>query len=75
MNELYVLLIIGLSTSVLVAFSLLLHDDSTDIQSVTHNIEYGKSVYEIELVKNNNPHFDVIVDTSIDKVTKYNQAL
>jgi hypothetical protein len=75
MNELYVLLIIGLSTSVLVAFSLLLHDDSTDIQSVTHNIEYGKSVYEIELVKNNNQNFDVIVDPSIDKVTKYNEAL
>jgi len=75
MNELYVLLIIGLSTSALVAFSLLLHDDSTDIQSVTHNIEYGKSVYEIELVKNNNQNFDVIVDPSIDKVTKYNEAL
>jgi hypothetical protein len=75
MNELYVLLIIGLSTSLLVAFSLLLHDDSTDIQSVTHNIEYGKSVYEIELVKNNNQNFDVIVDPSIDKVTKYNEAL
>lgn len=75
MNELYLLLIIGVSTSALVAFSLLLHDDSTDIQSVTHNIGYGKSVYEIELVKNNNQNFDVIVDQNIDKVTKYNEAL
>lgn len=75
MNELYLLLIIGVSTSTLVAFSLLLHSDSTDIQSVTHNIGYGKSVYEIEIVKNNNQYFDVIVDPSVDKVTKYNEAL
>jgi hypothetical protein len=74
MNELYVLLIIGVSTSVLVTFSLLLHSGSTDIQSVTHNIGYGKSVYEIELVRNNNQFFDVIVDPGIDKVTKYNEA-
>ena len=74
MNELYVLLITGVSTSVLVAFILLLHS-STDIQSVTRNIEYGKSVYEIELVRNNNQFFDVIVDPSTGKVAKFNEAL
>jgi hypothetical protein len=75
MNEVYLLLIIGVSTSTLVTFSLLLHGGSTDIQSVTHNIKYGKSVYEIEIVRNNNQNLDVIVDPSIDKVTKYNYAL
>jgi hypothetical protein len=74
MNELYVLLITGVSTSVLVTFILLLHG-STDIQSVTRNIEYGKSVYEIELVRNNNQFFDVIVDPSTGKVAKFNEAL
>jgi hypothetical protein len=52
MNELCMLLIIGVSASALVALSLLLFGGSTDIQSVTRNIEYGKSVYEIELVRN-----------------------
>ncbi len=47
MNKLYMLLIIGVSTSALVALGLLLHGGSTDIQSVTRNLEYGKSVYEI----------------------------
>ena len=75
MNELYVLLIIGMSTSALVAFSLLLHGGSTDIQSVTRNIEYGKSVYEIELVRNNNQFFDVIMDPSTGNVAKFNEAL
>lgn len=75
MNELYVLLIIGVSTSALVALSLLLYDGSTDIQSVTRNIEYGKSVYEVELVRNNNQFFDVIMDPSTDKVAKFNEAL
>ena len=41
---------------------------STDIQFVTRNIEYGKSVYEIELVRNNNQFFDVIVDPSTGKI-------
>ena len=68
MNELYVLLIIGVSTSALVVFSLFLHASSTDIQSVAHNIKYGKSVYEIELVRNNNQFFDIIVDPSTGKV-------
>ena len=75
MNELYVLLIIGASTSAIVAFSLLLHGGSTDIQSITRNIEYGKSVYEIELVRNNNQFFDVIMDPSTGKVAKFNEAL
>jgi len=47
----------------------------TDIESVTHNIKNGKSVYEIELVKNNNQNFDVIVDPSADNVTKINDTL
>lgn len=74
MDELYVLLIIGVSTSVLVTFSLLLHNGLTDIQSVTHNIGYGKSVYEIELVKNSNQYFDIIMDPNIGKVTKFKEA-
>ncbi len=75
MNGLYVLLIIGVSTSALVVFSLFLHGGSTNIQSVTRNIKYGKSVYEIELVKNNNQFSDVIVDLSTGKVAKFNEAL
>jgi uncharacterized membrane protein YkoI len=75
MNELYLLLIIGVSTSTLVAFGLLSHGGSTDIQSVTHNIKYGKSVYEIELARNNNQFFDIIVDPSTGKVAKLNEAL
>jgi hypothetical protein len=75
MNELYVLLIIGVSTSALVVFSLFLHGSSTDIQSVAHNIKYGKSVYEIELVRNNNQFYDIIVDPSTGKVAKFNDAL
>ncbi len=74
MNELYVLLIIGVLTSALVTFSLSLHSGSTDIQSVTHDIGYGKSVYEIELVKNGNQYFDIIVDPNIGKVTKFKEA-
>jgi len=75
MNELCMLLIIGVSASALVALSLLLFGGSTDIQSVTRNIEYGKSVYEIELVRNNNQFFDVIMDPSTGKVAKFNEAL
>jgi len=75
MNEFYALFIVGVSTSALVVSSLLLHDSSTDIQSVTRNTENGKSVYEIELVKNNNQHFDVIVDPSVGNVTKINDTL
>ena len=75
MNEFYALLIVGVWISSLVVFILLSQDYSTDIQSVTRNIKNGKSVYEIELVKNNNQNFDVIVDPSFDKVTKYNEAL
>jgi hypothetical protein len=74
MTELNMLSIIGGLTSALVAFSLLLHGGSTDIQSVTRKIEYGKSVYEIEIVRNNNQFFDVIVDPSTDKVAKFNEA-
>jgi Peptidase propeptide and YPEB domain len=75
MNEFYALLIVGVSTSALVVFILLLHDSSTDIQSVTRNIENGKSVYEIEIVKNDNQYFDVIVDPSVGNVTKINDTL
>ena len=75
MNGFYALLMVGVLTSVLVVFSLLLQDSSTNIQSVTRNIENGKSVYEIELMKNNYQHFDVIVDPSIDNVTKINDTL
>jgi hypothetical protein len=75
MNEFYALLIVGVLTSTLVVFSLLWQDSLTDIESVTHNIKNGKSVYEIELVKNNNQNFDVIVDPSADNVTKINDTL
>ena len=74
MNELYVLLIVGVSTSALVALNLLPHGSFADIQSVTRNIENGKSVYEIELVRNSNQYFDIIVDLSIGNVTKINDA-
>ena len=46
MNEIYALVIVGVLTSALVVFSLLSQGSSTDIQSVTRNIENGKSVYE-----------------------------
>ena len=75
MNEFYALLIVGVLTSVLVVFSLLSQGSSTDIQSVTRNIENGKSVYEIEIVKNNNQYFDVIVDPSVGNVAKINDTL
>jgi hypothetical protein len=75
MNEFYALLIVGVLTSALVVFSLLSQGSSTDIQSVTRNIENGKSVYEIELVKNNNQYFDVIVDPSVGSVAKINDTL
>jgi len=75
MNEFYALLIVGVLTSALVVFSLLSQGSSTGIQSVTRNIKNGKSVYEIELVRNNNQHYDVIVDPSIDNVTKINDKL
>ena len=75
MNEFYALLIVGVLTSALVVFSLLLQGSSTDIQSVTRNIKNGKSVYEIELVKNNNQYFDVIVDPSVGNVAKINDTL
>lgn len=74
MNGFYALLMVGVLTSVLVVFSLLLQGSSTNIQSVTRNIENGKSVYEIELMKNYQ-HFDVIVDPSVDNVTKINDTL
>ena len=74
MNELYVLIIVGVSTSALVALSLLIHSNSADIQSVTRSVENGKSVYEIELVKNNNQNFDIIVDPTISKVVKINET-
>ena len=74
MNEFYALLIVGVLTSALVVLSLLSQGSSTDIQSVTRNIENGKSMYEIEIVKNNNQYFDVIVDPNIDKVTKINDT-
>ena len=54
MNEFYALLIVGVWTSSIVVFSLLSQGNSTDIQSITRNIKNGKSVYEIELVKNKN---------------------
>ncbi|HEY7080114.1 MAG TPA: PepSY domain-containing protein [Nitrososphaeraceae archaeon] len=75
MNEFYALLIVGVLTSALVVFSLLSQGSSTDIQSVTLNIKNGKSVYEIELERNNNQHYDVIVDPSIGNVTKINDKL
>ena len=75
MNEFYALLIVGVLTSALVVLILLSQDSSTDIQSVTRNIENGKSVYEIELVKNNNQHFDIIVDPSIGDAAKFNDTL
>jgi hypothetical protein len=74
MNEFYALLVIGVLTSALVVF-LLSQGSSTDIQSVTRNMENGKSMYEIELLKNNNQYFDVIVDSSVDNVTKINDTL
>ncbi len=74
MNEFYALLIVGVLTSALVVLSLLSQGSSTDIQSVTRNIENGKLTYEIEIVKNNNQYFDVIVDPNIDKVTKINDT-
>jgi hypothetical protein len=74
MNEFYALLVIGVLTSALVVF-LLSQGSSTDIQSVTRNMENGKSMYEIELVKNNNQYFDIIVDSSVDNVTKINDTL
>jgi hypothetical protein len=74
MNEFYALLVIGVLTSALVVF-LLSQGSSTDIQSVTRNMENGKSMYEIELVKSNNQYFDVIVDSSVDNVTKINDTL
>lgn len=64
MNELYMFLIVGVLTSTLVAFGLFLHDSSTTIRSVTRNIEQGKSVYDIEIVKNNNQAYDEVVDVS-----------
>ena len=75
MNEFYALLIIGVLTSAIVVFSLLSQGSSTDIQSVTRNIKNGKSVYEIELVRNNNQYFDIIVDPSVGNVTKINDTL
>ena len=75
MNEFYALLIVGVLTSALVVLILLSQDSSTDIQSVTRNIENGKSVYEIELVKNNNQYFDVVVDPSVGTVAKINDTL
>jgi hypothetical protein len=75
MNEFYALLTVGVLTSALVAFILLLQGSSIDIQSVTRNIENGKSVYEIELVKNNNQYFDVILDPNVDNITKINDTL
>ena len=74
MDKLYTLLIVGALTSALVAFSLLLHRDSTYIKSVTRNIEDGKQVYEIELVKNNKQFYDVIVNPSVGKVAKINDT-
>ena len=74
MNEFYALLVIGVLTSALVVF-LLSQGSSIDIQSVTRNMENGKSMYEIELVKSNNQYFDVIVDPSVDNVTKINDTL
>ena len=75
MNEFYALLIVGVLTSALVVLSLLSQGSSTDIQSVTRNMENGKSMYEIESVKNNNQYFDVIVDSSVDNATKINDTL
>jgi hypothetical protein len=74
MNELYALLIVGALTSALVSFSSLLDESLIDIKSVTRNITDGKSVYEIELVKNNNQFYDVIVDPSISKVATINDT-
>lgn len=75
MNEFYALLIVGVWISSLVVFILLSQGYSTDIQSVTRNIKNGKSVYEIELVKNKNQYFDLIVDPNVDNVAKINDTL
>jgi len=75
MYEFYALLIIGVFTSSLVVFSFLSQGSLTDIQSVTRNIKNGKSVYEIELVKNKNQYFDLIVDPSVGSVAKSNDTL
>jgi len=75
MHEFYALLIIGVFTSSLVVFSFLSQGSLTDIQSVTRNIKNGKSVYEIELVKNKNQYFDLIVDPSVGSVAKINDIL
>lgn len=75
MNELYTFLIVGVLTSSLVAFGLFLHDGSTTIRSVTRNIENGKSVYDIEIVKNNNQAYDEVVDVNDGNVTRFNDNL
>lgn len=75
MNEFYALLIVGVWTSVLMVFGLLSQGNSTDIQSVTRNIKNGKSVYELELVKNKNQYFDLIVDPNVGNVAKINEPL
>ena len=75
MNELYTFLIVGVLISTLVAFGLFLHDGSTTIRSVTHNIENGKSVYDIEIVKNNNQAYDEVVDVNDGNITRFNDNL
>ena len=75
LNELYTFLIVGVLTSTLVAFGLFLHGGSTTIRSVTRNIENGKSVYDIEIVKNNNQAYDEVVDVNYGNITKFNDNL
>jgi hypothetical protein len=75
MNELYTFLIVGVLTSTLVGFGLFLHDGSTTIRSVTRNIENGKSVYDIEIVKNNNQAYDEVVDVNDGNITRFNDNL
>jgi hypothetical protein len=75
MNEFYALLIVGVLTSSLLVFGLLSQGNSTTIPSVTRNIKNGKLVYGIELLKNRNQYFDLIVDPSVGSVAKINDAL
>ncbi|MGN6633729.1 MAG: PepSY domain-containing protein [Nitrososphaeraceae archaeon] len=42
---------------------------------MTRDVEDGKSVYEIELVKNNNQYFDIIVDPSVGNISKINDTI
>jgi Peptidase propeptide and YPEB domain len=76
MKKLNTIFVVGAVAPTLLTVSLLLlYDSSIDVKSATRTFENGRSVYNIELVKNNNQSYDIIVDVTTGRVAELNDTL